>query len=406
MKPTDEATQPPCLDTASAGSRTGGARCARSHALPAASRAARAVPTNAASRALLGEGGSPADDGRRLGRRLASAAVLMAIMVSLLVAVPPLRRVADQIGRMGLGWLLLAVVLEVASCCSFVVVFRLFFDRLPRATAQPLAWTEMGAGALLPGGGIGSLAVGGWLLHQAGMSRRRILERSSGLFFLTSAASVGAMVVAGGLLLTGAVSGPHDLLRAGAPILAGIAVTGAVLAVPAARQRSHQAAKHHWLGELIDGIDTAVHALRRPTWRLLGAAGYLGFDIAVLWAAFAATGQPPPVAALALGYIVGYLANLLPIPGSIGVLDGGLTAALIAYGAHATQAAAAVLVYHAIAFWIPSLGGLRAYSLLRRRLARSTTVIDGPIAGIAFIEPPRRAEHPVRGSTATARRSA
>jgi uncharacterized membrane protein YbhN (UPF0104 family) len=43
---------------------------------------------------------------------------------------------------------------------------------------------------------------------------------------------------------------------------------------------------------------------------------------------------------------------------------------LIAYGAPAVQAAAAVVVYHAIAFWIPSLGGLISFALLRRRDAR------------------------------------
>jgi hypothetical protein len=41
---------------------------------------------------------------------------------------------------------------------------------------------------------------------------------------------------------------------------------------------------------------------------------------------------------------------------------------LILYGAPATQAAAAVLVYHAIAFWVPSLGGIFAYWRLRCRL--------------------------------------
>ena len=40
----------------------------------------------------------------------------------------------------------------------------------------------------------------------------------------------------------------------------------------------------------------------------------------------------------------------------------------IAYGAPATQGIAAVIVYHAIAFWIPSLAGLGGYALLRRRL--------------------------------------
>jgi uncharacterized membrane protein YbhN (UPF0104 family) len=69
-----------------------------------------------------------------------------------------------------------------------------------------------------------------------------------------------------------------------------------------------------------------------------------------------------------LGYLIGYLANLVPIPGGFGVLEGGLAGALIAYGAPPTQAAAAVIVYHVIAFWIPSLGGLLGYALLSRRL--------------------------------------
>jgi hypothetical protein len=53
------------------------------------------------------------------------------------------------------------------------------------------------------------------------------------------------------------------------------------------------------------------------------------------------------------------------------VLEGGLAGTLVLYGAPVTQAAAGVLVYHAIAFWIPSLGGLLAYRLLRRDLDAS-----------------------------------
>jgi uncharacterized membrane protein YbhN (UPF0104 family) len=72
-----------------------------------------------------------------------------------------------------------------------------------------------------------------------------------------------------------------------------------------------------------------------------------------------------------LGYSIGYLANALPVPGGFGVLDAGLVATLLLYGASPTNAAAAVLVYHAIAFWIPSLGGLLAYTRLRPRLLAS-----------------------------------
>ena len=77
-----------------------------------------------------------------------------------------------------------------------------------------------------------------------------------------------------------------------------------------------------WLRDLLCGIRSAQRALTRPNWRLSGALGYLGFDIAVLWVAFAATGQRLPVGALIVAYIVGYLANLIPIPGGIGVLEG------------------------------------------------------------------------------------
>jgi Lysylphosphatidylglycerol synthase TM region len=69
---------------------------------------------------------------------------------------------------------------------------------------------------------------------------------------------------------------------------------------------------------------------------------------------------------LILGYLIGYLATAIPIPAGIGVLEGGLVGTLVLYGAPPAQTAAAVLIYHAIAFWIPSLGGLGAYTALRR----------------------------------------
>ncbi len=125
----------------------------------------------------------------------------------------------------------------------------------------------------------------------------------------------------------------------------------------------------------------------RPSWRLLGAVGYLGFDIAVLGVLFAACGHPIPIDVLVLGYIIGYLANTLPVPGGFGVLEAGLAGTLVAYGAPATDAAAAVVVYHAIAFWIPSLGGLVGYGLLRHRESRQrehSATADKPLSpGVA-----------------------
>jgi hypothetical protein len=56
------------------------------------------------------------------------------------------------------------------------------------------------------------------------------------------------------------------------------------------------------------------------------------------------------------------------VPGGIGVLDAGMVGALVLYGVAPAQAAAGVLMYHAIAFWVPGVGGLYAYLRLRSRL--------------------------------------
>jgi uncharacterized membrane protein YbhN (UPF0104 family) len=202
------------------------------------------------------------------------------------------------------------------------------------------------------------------------MSMRDIVDRSSALFFLTSAVNVAALI-AGGLWLAVGGGRLDDLLRTSIPIAGGLMSAAAVLSVPYLIRRFPRRRWPGWLIHVAAGIVRARRSLTRPDWRLLGALAYLGCDIAALGAAFAASGRPLGVAPLTLGYLLGYLANLIPIPGGFGVLEGGLAGALIAYGASATQAAAAVILYHAIAFWIPSLGGLAAYTLLRRRLNRA-----------------------------------
>src|SRR5260370_23485856 len=90
-------------------------------------------------------------------RQVVTMIVLVTALVSLLLAVPPLRRVVDEIDGLTPGWLVLAIALELASCASFVVIFRRFFDGVPSRAARRLARTEIGSCALVPGGGAGAL---------------------------------------------------------------------------------------------------------------------------------------------------------------------------------------------------------------------------------------------------------
>jgi hypothetical protein len=117
---------------------------------------------------------------------------------------------------------------------------------------------------------------------------------------------------------------------------------------------------------LADWVHDTEDIVFRPDWRVLGAPAYLLLDIGVLWACLRAVGVHPPVLALVLGYQIGYLANMIPIPGGVGVLEGGLLGALLLYGFPAAPTAAAIILYHAIAVWLPVAGGTVGFLRLRR----------------------------------------
>jgi uncharacterized membrane protein YbhN (UPF0104 family) len=75
------------------------------------------------------------------------------------------------------------------------------------------------------------------------------------------------------------------------------------------------------------------------------------------------------VGVLLVAYIIGQLGSLLPIPGGIGGVDGGLIGTLVIYGVDATDAAVAVIAYRGLLLAIPALLGLPALAVLRRRLS-------------------------------------
>ncbi len=63
------------------------------------------------------------------------------------------------------------------------------------------------------------------------------------------------------------------------------------------------------------------------------------------------------------------LGNLLPLPGGVGGVDGGMIGAFIAFGVDDGLAVVAVLTYRVIAFWLPTIPGAIAYFQLRKTVA-------------------------------------
>ena len=105
------------------------------------------------------------------------------------------------------------------------------------------------------------------------------------------------------------------------------------------------------------GVRTAIELIRSRDPGLLGAVAWWGFDIGVLWAMFHAFGSPPPFTVIWMAYFVGMLGNLLPLPGGLGGVEGGMIGALAAFGVSLDLAVLAVLSYRAISFWLPTIPG-------------------------------------------------
>ncbi len=107
--------------------------------------------------------------------------------------------------------------------------------------------------------------------------------------------------------------------------------------------------------------------MRSRDWMILvGAVGYWAFDNAVLWATFNAFGESPALSIILLGYLIGQLGGLLPIPGGVGGIDGGLIGTLLVFGTPLAATAAAVLAYRVILIWLPLIIGGPAFASLRR----------------------------------------
>lgn len=279
-------------------------------------------------------------------------------------------------------WLAAAVGLELASCLSYVVVFRRFFPEAPRRVSRRVAWIAMGAGALLPGGNFSSAAATGLLLRNQHTGARGLVERCGALLCFLTLVGFAVNGMAGVLLLLGFGRGPHDLAHAGIPVLVSLLVIGSATAAMLLGRRFATRAPTA-VRALLESLEGARDSLFAPHWRLLGAAGFLGLDMGALWAACRATGHPLGVLALALAYFVGYLATMIPIPAGIGVLDSGLAGALVLYGFSPAASVGSVLVYHAISIWVPCIGGLVAWLSTRRALPASAAAVPlaEPAAG-------------------------
>jgi uncharacterized membrane protein YbhN (UPF0104 family) len=303
------------------------------------------------------------------------------------------------------SWKLVGVgaALEAASIGGYVLLLHRVVaaasPRLRLKDSYDITLAGTATTRLLPTAGLGGAAVTVWALRARGVRANELAERLLAFLLLLYGVYMAALVGFGGAVAIGVVrvSQGRALGVAGAAL--GLAVAGAVLGLlsapsltrgllrRAARGPSRFASAAGRAEEQLPVLRGALRCgwreLRRPHPALLGALGWWGFDIAVLVAMLQAFGTALPIPVIVLAYFLGTTFNVLPLPGS---LSGGLTGALIALGAPAGAAIAAVLAYRAVAVWLPAASGIASLANLRRSVASWRAETD---AGTGYALPSR-----------------
>jgi uncharacterized protein (TIRG00374 family) len=326
---------------------------------------------------------------------------------------------ADTLTSVSMGWVVVAILSEVLSYAmrgaATAVVLRRGGGGVGPATLGAAVLAGDAAAYCLPFG----FAASGVVMVDV-LRRRRVGVAVAGwMFAVCTVFYVGTVTV----LTIVAVQIPGNggpvpgLQSMSIALLAALAVIGggyAVLRRPTvrrrfarplqaarlalARRRARAGLGSRPLGRMLRRVGSPIRrwwrdwAAQLRTIRLTPAAGVAAFalmmlcwlaDIAVLALAFLALHTTPPWTGLLLAYCAGQIAASMPVtPGGIGVVEGSITLALVAFGGDKTVTLAAVLLYRLITYWgcIPA-GGL-AWLALR---ATSRTP-DPPAAGLATVE--------------------
>ncbi len=324
---------------------------------------------------------------RRLGKRALRLLGFLVFAYLILKLIPGLEDALKSLQEVKPEWVLAAMAVESLSEMGYVISWsgildpeQLLRERAPgKRVAMRVAWAQLGGGMVVPGGTLGSMGIGAWMLYRLGVPTDRVAERQFVLMFLNTGVDALAVVFFGVGLGIGLFSGSSDPALTWLPA---VVVAGAIVLALFVARRAEA------LGERIKGrrpklavgITTLATAVRGTEQMLrhrgsgkivLGAVAYLGFDMMVLWGTFSALGGShdiPSFGVVAMSYLIGGLAGSIPLPANLGAVT-GMAAMLIAFGVDHSDAVAGVILYQAIGFIVPLIGGGLAYLFLRRELA-------------------------------------
>jgi uncharacterized membrane protein YbhN (UPF0104 family) len=310
--------------------------------------------------------------------------------------IPGFEKALQDLKNVQLEWVIAAMAVETVSQAGYVTSWRGILDPddllsqegRGRHLGARVAWAQLGGGMVVPGGTLGSIGVGAWMLHRLGLPMDRVGERQFTLMFLNTAVDALAIVLFGIGLWIGLFGGESDPALTLLP--AAIVVVALALALFIARRSERLAARlHASRPKLAKSVETLALAVentktmlrhRGSTRIVLGAVAYLGFDMLVLQGSFVAIDAHPvpSFAVVSMCYLIGGLAGSIPLPANLGAVT-GMAGMLIVFGVNRNAAVAAVVLYQAIGYLVPLIGGGISYLFLRREFGS----IDDQPAGVS-----------------------
>jgi uncharacterized protein (TIRG00374 family) len=324
-------------------------------------------------------------------RRVLALVILIAAAVAASTQTKQLERGASELTHMRWGWLVVAITFELASLVVFARLQRWLLHaggvRLGFGALFEITLAGNSLAVTLPGGAVWAAAFAFEQLRRRGADR----VLAEWVILVAGALSSFALfcILASGVWVAGS-QGPVASLRWLAVALAAIPVLAGMVAL-AVRYSS-------WARRACSALAAAAErmvprsgrgaALLRLFWSRVRRVrpGLLGWlvafalamanwlcNCATLIACTLALGAPVHWRGVLVAYALAQISASLPItPGGIGVVEGSLTFALIAYGQDASQAVAIVLLYRIVSFWgVVPLGWISwAYLALQQRRGR------------------------------------
>jgi uncharacterized membrane protein YbhN (UPF0104 family) len=340
-----------------------------------------------------------AEPGRQARRCIVALAIFVLAAGFAVAAVSGVAGIGTRLADGRSAWLILAGGFELMSALGFVAAFQMVFGEwLAKRTILPMGLAVRAATILFPAGGLIAIGAGARVLRRRGMPGAKTAPRTVAFLLITNAPNLIALAILGSALGAGLFDGPHEPILTIVPAAIALGAIGLTVLLPmVSHQRVTQAPLElprrvatMAAAQLELGVIEARTLLNARDGKLIGVLAYYAADNAVLWATFKAFGHAhPPIATLVMAYLIGSAAGSLPVPGGIGVVEGGMIGLLVLYGAPAVCAGIAVLAYRAVSTGLPLvLGGIALLALGRPALRNPPLSMRRPRAGV---EAPRHA---------------